>query len=268
MVNPKSEQDPVKAIARCLAAEDSAGAVRNLREAARLGRLAPADQEDVLYRIAMTTDDRRVRDAAIDIYEAAVREGRDSGWLWERLGNLYLASGDDDAAIRAYRRVLESESLDGETRWPACCILADLLTGKGHAKKALDILRPAVAALAPSDTNAAPVFARMGAVHLALASPQAACRWYEKAMALDPNETAWPKELALGLEKLKRYDLALKYWAAVLAIPSLRMSDTVMDDTRPIFKVQEYMKDTAIAKAHKRSCEIALGGNPIDKRGR
>lgn len=251
-------RNPIQDIERCLAADDCAGAFRLSRKAFKDGKIGSDEAEDIAYRVALQSEEKGVLNWLIRLYEDTICRHGSSEDRIQRLATLYLIVGDKDSAFKLFSRLLQLESHDGEIRGFARYTLADLLMDKGQAERARKLLLPAIKSLPHDDGNAAPLLALMGRTHLAIGSPRSACRWYEKAMYLDPNETAWPKELALALEKLKEYGLAIKYWDRVLAIHPMLMGNTVCDSERPIYKVQEYMKNACLAKAHRHSCHKAL----------
>lgn len=259
MIESPGQRNPVKDIERCLSADDCAGAFKHFRNAFKSGEIDSDQAEDFAYRIALQSEEKGIIDWLISLYEDTICRHGGSEERIQRLATLYLTAEDKDTAFKLFSRLLELESQDGKIRWYARYTLADLLMDKGQVERSKKFLLPAINALARDDSNAAPLLALMGKIHLALGSPRPACRWYEKAMSLDPNETTWLKELALGLEKIKEYELAIKYLDRALAIHPLQMGETVCDSERPIYKVQDFMKNACLAKAHRRSCLKALG---------
>lgn len=254
MARPNDTKATLRSIEHALSSNDYAGAFQHWQEAARQGKLDSDSEENLLYRIALETNDESVRDTATRFYEqTAITHGHSEHHI-ERLGALYLAAGEKHKAYQLFQRLVKMEAEDGTTRWFARYTMADLLLERGRAEQAGKILMPALKALSPDDSNAAPVIALMGKILLHLGRTKEACYCYDQAMALDTNETSWPKELALGLEKAKDFKPALKYWKALLAIRPLNMGDTVCDGERPLSKMQEYMKNSALAKAHITSC--------------
>lgn len=248
----------LRTIEHCLSSDDCDAAFQHWREAARHGKLDSDKEEDLLYRIALQTDSGRVWDTATRFYEQAIMTHGDSEHYIQRLGGLYLAAGKKHKAYQLFVRLIRMEAEGGETQWFARYTVADLLMEKGRAEKAREVLLPALHALSPDDSSAAPVFGLMGKISLSLGRAEEAYLCCDKAMELDPNETSWPKELALGLEKVKNYKLALKYWTALLGIQPMNMGDTVCDGERPLIKIKGYMKNIALAKAHAASCEGML----------
>ncbi len=133
------------------------------------------------------------------------------------LGSAYLARGETDAALDAFRNALNHHPCNEDI--PSIYMyIGTCLKEKGQYLQALDALKQGK----KCDRNRTDIHNLMGFCHFKLKSHDAAIDCFEKVLALDPGSAIDYANIAVNYKEMGKTDRAIEYFETALSLdPSI-----------------------------------------------
>jgi len=127
---------------------------------------------------------------AIQAYQKAFEIDPKNALLWNEQGNVYLNAGAYDEAINAYNQAIEQDHGFG---WPYCS-LAFAYSLQGKYEEAIPLYQKSIELLG-NNKDKAVAWNRLGHAYRRLGDDGNAIAAYQRAIELDPEETAFKNDL-------------------------------------------------------------------------
>lgn len=186
-IDPKDRVEVLRLLHLALS-PDAGGTSRRIVPLLRQALTADPTNPTVYYHLGLALTQSGQQGHALALYQRAIAQGVDVGWVHSRLGHLYLQQGNRDAAIRSFEKAAQLNPSDCES-------LSDLGLAYLESERVADAERVYRWCLATGEEYAG-AHNGLGLVATRKQDMVLARTHFEKAVQSDPE--LWEAQLNLG----------------------------------------------------------------------